>query len=149
MAGDETLAIVVHELQEVGFLPGVESDLTVAQEKDGVHIGEAGTAARRLPRGCERVVRNDIGIGAYPGVVKAGFVADAFDSCQSVSYGIMLGDSVPGIGPGKDGFPSRAGSAAAGAARRLREQPDGAQRKCCENCYASSPAGTHRNSFGL
>ena len=106
VAGDETFAVVMHELQEVGFLLVVEGDLAVTEEKDGVDVGEAGTAAGRLPGGHQRVVGNDVGIGAYPGVVETGLVADTFDGCESVSDGFVLCDAVAGIGPGEDGFSS-------------------------------------------
>jgi hypothetical protein len=128
VAGDEALAMVMDELQEIGLLLGVGWDLAVAKEKDGVHVGEAGTAARRLSGRHQRVVRNDVGIGAYPGVVETGFVADALDCCESVSDGFVLCDAVPGVGPGENGFPSCAVRSAAAAAGRLSEEPEGAER---------------------
>ena len=79
MRGNETFAIVMHELQQVGPLPGVELDLAVSEEEDSVSSGERGTAAGGLAGCHERLVRNDIGIGADVGIPQIRFVTEPLD----------------------------------------------------------------------
>ena len=84
MRGDEALAIVVHELQQILLLLVVDRHFPVPHEEDRIHVAETRSPARRLPGGHRGLVRSDIGVGPDVGVPEPRFVPQAFDHRQCV-----------------------------------------------------------------
>ena len=99
MRRDEPFPIVFDERQQVGLLLLVELDLAVAEEEDRVDVGQARAAAGRLAGRPQRVLRDDVRVGADVAVVGARLVAEPLDHRHRVRHRVVLRDAVPGVGP--------------------------------------------------
>ena len=99
--GDEALAVVADELQQVELLLIVDRHVAMAEEEDGVGHPQVRPAAGRLAGGALRLHRGDVRIGADEGVVDARVVAEPLDHRQRVRHRVVLLDAVAGVGPGQ------------------------------------------------
>src|ERR1700730_11227912 len=99
MSRDESLPVLFHERQEVGLLLGIQRHFAVAQEKDAVHVVQAWPAAGRLPVRRQRMLRDDVGVGADVCVVQTRLVTEALDDGQGMRDRVVLRDAVPRVGP--------------------------------------------------
>jgi hypothetical protein len=64
MRRDESLSGVMHEPQQIRSACGVELDLPMTQEKDGIDVAEAWATAGWLSRRHLGMTRDDVRIGA-------------------------------------------------------------------------------------
>ena len=119
MRRHESLSFIADEREQLGLLRVVERHVAMPHEEDGVDVGQAGTTARRLPCRLERLLRDDVRIGADEGVVGAGLVAEPFDHGKRMRYRVVLRLSVTGVGPGQDHLARARAAAALPAPLRL------------------------------
>ena len=79
MGRHQSFALVVDEGGKLGSLSGIERDFSMSQKENCVDIGQAGTAAGRGACRHQRLLRDDVRIGADVCVVRTGLVAEPLD----------------------------------------------------------------------
>src|SRR5439155_12400805 len=138
---NKPFALVTHECRQVGTLLRVERHFAMPEEEDRIDVRQVWPAARRRARCHQRLLRDDVRVGADVRVVSARLVAQPLDDGQRVRDGIMLCDTVPRVGPGKYDFPCayswRTASSTASTRRLIREYKR-AEQEHAERRYAES-----------